>query len=184
MKLILISFLLFLLPQQSPSPPYPPPHGSDLYSVTVPFRPGGVTPNNDPDKLFSRRRFRRAFRGREPLRGHLGYEAVLLGIENWWILPTRNGEWKDIIEYTISAFPGDSTKLSRICSYAFDPSRGVVFNDTNNLCASVPVGNNTAITLIISLTILCFCNRGRSEAIEIKRLGATLKKYYSKKRIS
>ena len=182
MKLILISFLLFLCPQQSPTPPYPPPHGSDLYSVTVPFRSGGVLPNNPQDKLFSRGRFRNAFLGNRQLRGHLGYDAVLLGLESRWILPTRNGEWKDIIEYTRDMFPGDSTKLSRICSYAFDPSRGVVFNDTNNLCASVPVGNNTAITLIISLTILCFYHRGRSEAIEIKSLGATVKKYCSKKR--
>ncbi len=168
MKLIFISFFVFLLPQQGPTPPYPPTNGSDFYSVTVPFRPGGVLPNNPQDKVFPTGRFRNAFKGNRILRGHLGYDAVLLGLQNRWILPTENEEWKDIIEYTIDIFPGDSTKLSRICSYAFDPSRGVVFDDADNLCGSVPIGKNLALILFISSAILSWNYRDRSENIEIK----------------
>ena len=160
MKLSFLSFIICLLLQHYPPPP--PPSRFDLQSTYVIQNAAGNTPGNATTRRFGINRLRKAYdlsfeNPLKPIRGFVGYAAIVEAIEGGIILPSRNSEWKQIVEYTKINYGSPSEELTKICGLAFqgsgDPGN-TVYNDATNLCYSVPVPRNLSVILILSFLFL------------------------------
>ncbi len=153
-------------------PPPPPPNAFDLQSAYVLQNSVGVTPGNALTKNFNRGRLRRSYDAAfnngtlRPIRGFSGYSNIVDAIENGIILISRNGEWKDIVEYTANNFQGTtqepSAELIRICGLAFSGSAApgsTTFVDSAGFCdPTLPLNQYLPVMLVISLLVILVCN--------------------------
>ena len=172
MSTFLLFGIMFLLQHH---PPPPPPNGFDLQSAYVLKDSDGNTPGNAMTKNFRRLRLRKSYDvsanpdGQlKQIRGFKGYAIIVKAIEDGIIIPSRQGDWLDIVSYTATNFPGGpgpSAELIRICNLALQGSGSpgnTIFNDTANLCPTVPIPFNVSFALVTSLILIALGSKNRN----------------------